>query len=221
MFKCICHCSRLIRTFPSGYRWLKAWPAGPVRANKLKLRWFSAALGRAFKRAWCFALAGTKIRPLRGCSWSFTQQSRDCLTHIVRVFMRWERGWRTRGGDGWLIIIRVHLVFGLRISRFENIQTPKCQNLDYHFSILMWQYSLRLLHPSILKSVRRPSSSSFSLSCFLCLDCWNLLMTSSLFSLFTIIFSIANLYFNVKHAAKIQTYLESTKLLQIFFLINN
>ena len=126
-----------------------------------------------------------------------------------------------KGGDGWLIIIRVHLVFGLRISRFENIQTPKCQNLDYHFSILMWQYSLRLLHPSILKSVRRPSSSSFSLSCFLCLDCWNLLMTSSLFSLFTIIFSIANLYFNVKHAAKIQTYLESTKLLQIFFLINN
>ena len=43
-------------------------------------------------------------------------------------------------------------------------------------------------------------------------------MTSSLFSLFTIIFSISNLYFNVKHAAKIQTYFESTKLFQIFFL---
>ena len=28
-----------------------------------------------------------------------------------------------KGGDGGLIIIRVHLVFGLRISRFENIQT--------------------------------------------------------------------------------------------------
>ena len=35
MIKFICHCSRLIRTFPSGYRGLKAWPAGPVRANKL------------------------------------------------------------------------------------------------------------------------------------------------------------------------------------------
>ena len=35
MIKFICHCSRLIRTFPSGYRGLKAWPAGPVLANKL------------------------------------------------------------------------------------------------------------------------------------------------------------------------------------------
>ena len=54
-------------------RWgLKAWPAGPVRANKLS--------------------------PLRGCSWSLTQQSCECL--CAESAAGAQGGW----DDGWLMI---------------------------------------------------------------------------------------------------------------------
>ena len=74
MIKFICHCSRLIRTFPSGDRELKAWPAGPVpkKIKKLKIKKLKIlkikgfGLGKGLKAWPAGPVRANKLSPLKG-----------------------------------------------------------------------------------------------------------------------------------------------------------